>query len=209
MADFKRSYFSELQDFIQGGSKAELSKEAERYLDVLYLLMNLRRKYGKENAISFIQRPPFEIKYRRARLMYDEAVNLFYADDGIEREAMNNMIAEDLFKAAQVALRTAKNSKDLEVYGKLIMQARTAKGLDKEEAPKLPEEFYKKPIKVYSLDPTVLKLEAADRDALAARIDNMEINEDEKVRLKRDAQVEDVDFIEMFDEQEKKTRHEA
>jgi len=209
MADFKRSYFHELQDFIQGGSKDEISKEAEQYLDVLYLLMNLRRKYGKENAIAFIQRPPFEINYRRARIMFDEAVNLFYADDGIEKEAMNNMIAEDLFKAAQVALRTAKTSKDLEIYGKLIMQARTAKGLDKEDPPKLPEEFYKKPIKVYSLDPSVIKLEAADRDALAARIDSMDITEDEKVRLKRDAQIEDVDFIEMFDEQEKKTRHEA
>ena len=111
MADFKRSYFSELQDFIQGGSKGELSKEAERYLDVLYLLMNLRRKYGKRKRYCIYSKTTFEIKYRRARLMYDEAVNLFYADDGIEREAMNNMIAEDLFKAAQVALRTAKTQR--------------------------------------------------------------------------------------------------
>ncbi len=54
MADFKRSYFSELQDFIQGGSKAELTKEAERYLDVLYLLMNLRRNMEKKTLfLSF------------------------------------------------------------------------------------------------------------------------------------------------------------
>lgn len=209
MADFKRSYFDELQDYIQGGSKDKISEEAERYLDVLYLLINLRRKYGKENAIAFIQRPPFGINYRRARLMFDEAVNLFYTDDGIDRQAMNNMIAEDIFKAAQVVLLTAKSAKDMEIYGKLMMQGREAKGLDKEEAPKLPEEFYKKPIKVYSLDPAAIKLEAADRDALAARIDSMDIPEDEKTRLRRDAQVEDVDFIEMFDEQEKKTRSEA
>ena len=131
MADFKRSYFDELQDHIQGGSKDKISEEAEQYLDVLYLLINLRRKYGKENAIAFIQRPPFGINYRRARLMFDEAVNLFYTDDGIDRQAMNNMIAEDIFKAAQVVLLTAKSAKDMEIYGKLMMQGREAKGLDK------------------------------------------------------------------------------
>ncbi|HHV87051.1 MAG TPA: hypothetical protein GXX42_14785 [Petrimonas sp.] len=38
---------------------------------------------------------------RRKRLIFDEAVNLFYTDDGIDRQTINNMIAEDIFKAVK------------------------------------------------------------------------------------------------------------
>lgn len=208
MAEFKRSYFDDLQDYIQGGSKEDLSSIAQEYLDVLYLLNNLRRKYGKENAIAFIQKPPLSIKYRRARLMYDEAINLFYADDGIEKQALRNLFYEEFNSAAQVVLLTAKDSKDMEVYGDLKMKAYKAKELDVPEPPKVPEELYKKPNKIYTLEPKHIKLERANRDLLAARIDNMEIPNSEKTRLRMEAEIEDIDFIELFDEQEKKTKAE-
>lgn len=208
MAEFKRSYFDELQDYIQGGSKEELSATEQEYLDVLYLLNSLRRKYGKENAIAFVQKPPLNIKYRRARLMYDEAINLFYADDGIDKKALRNLFYEEFNSAAQVVLLTAKDSRDMEVYGDLKMKAYKAKELDVAEPPKVPEELYKKPNKIYTLEPKHIKLERANRDLLAARIDNMEISNSEKTRLRMEAEIEDIDFLELFDEQEKKTETE-
>ncbi|HEY5508528.1 MAG TPA: hypothetical protein VIK29_07650, partial [Paludibacter sp.] len=97
MADFKKkNYFDLLQDFIQGGSKEALSDDEQSYLDLLYLLNSLRRKYGKENAIAFIQHVPYSIPYAKARAMYDEAINLFYGDDGIEKQAHRNAIFETL-----------------------------------------------------------------------------------------------------------------
>jgi len=206
MEDFKsnKAYFELLQDYIQSGSKESLSDDEQRYLDVLYLLNSLRRKYGKENAIAFIQRPPNNIPYRKARLMYDESQNLFYGDDGIENQSHRNSMFEGLMAAANLILRTSKNSKDIEVYGDLITKAYKIKGLDNPEPARIPEGLYKKPIKVYSLNPGAISLPMVDRNALAERIDNLEISDLEKNRVRQEAGVDKVDFLDLYDEQETK-----
>lgn len=203
--NFRRTHFDKLQDYIQSGSVLELNDEEQRYLEVLYLLNNLRRKYGKENAIAFIQRPPYNIQYRRSRQMFDEAINLFYLEDGIEKQAHRNMLFEQLLAAAAVVMKTAKTPKEMEVYGNLIVQANKIKGLDVPEPPKVPEALYNKPIKIYSLDPKQISLPAVDRNALAERIDAMDdISALEKKRIRQEAGVETVDFIELLDDQENK-----
>lgn len=206
--DFKRSHFLKLQDYIQSGSSIELSDEEQQYLDVLFLLNNLRRKYGKENAIAFVQHAPYNINYRRSRQMYDEAINLFYLDDNVEKQAHRNVLFENLLQAAAVVMSTAKSPRDLEIYGDLISRAYKVKGLDEVEAPKVPEQLFAKPIKIYSLDPKKISLPMADRNALAERIDNMEIPEREKNRIRQEAGVENVDFMELLDEQEDKIESE-
>jgi hypothetical protein len=187
----------------------ELSDEERRYLDVLYLLNTLRRKYGKENAILFIQHEPYNISYRRSRQMYDEAINLFFLDDGIDKQAHRNMLFENILAAANVIMATSKNAKDMEVYGDLIAKAYKIKGLDMPEPPKIPEGLYTKPIKIYSLDPKKIGLELADRNALADRIDDMNIPEREKSRLRQEASIENVDFMDLLDEQEEKVGSET
>lgn len=204
MAEYKKSLFDLLQDYIQSGSKESLTVDEQNYLDVLYLLNSLRRKYGKENAIAFIQRPPSNIPYRRAREMYDEAINLFYGDDGIEKQAHRNALYEELIAASKVILATAESSKDMEVYGDLIAKAYKIKGLDVAEPPKIPEALYAKPIKIYSLNPGAIGLPKVDRNALAEQIDNLAIPELEKNRVRQEAGVDQVNFMEMYDEQEDK-----
>lgn len=206
---FKRSHYDKLQDYIQSGSVLELSDEEQRYLDVLYLLNSVRRKYGKENAIAFIQHDPYSITYRKSRQMFDEAINLFYMDDGIDKQAQRNMLYEQTLAAAAVVLKTAKTSKDMEVYGDLITKAYKIKGLDIPEPPRIPEGLYSKPIKIYSLNPEMISLPKVDRNALAERIDNMEIPEREKRRVKQDAGVDSVNFLELLDEQEETIGSEA
>lgn len=206
--NFKRSHFLKLQDYIQSGSTMDLNDEEQRYLDILYLLNNMRRKYGKENAIAFVQHAPYNIPYRRSRQMYDEAINLFYQDDGIEKQAHRNVLYENLMQAANVVMSTAKCPRDLEIYGDLISRAYKVKALDVPEPPKVPEMLYSKPIKIYSLDPKMISIPQADRNALAERIDGMEIPEREKSRIRQEAGVEDVHFMELLDEQEEKIESE-
>jgi len=208
MEDYNKSLFDLLQDYIQSGSKQSLSDDEQKYLDLLYLINSLRRKYGKENAISFIQRPPFNIPYRRARELYDEAINLFYGDDGIEKQAHRNAMFEEMRAAANLVLTTSKGSKDMEVYGDLMTKAYKMKCLDIPEPPKIPEALYKKPIKVYSLNPGTIKLPVVDRNSLAEMIDNLEISERDKDRLKQEGQVKQISFLDLYDEQEAKIESE-
>ena len=203
---FEKSYFETLQDYIASGCTIELTGDELDYYNALYALVGINRKYGKDNAIAFLMHEPFNVERMRARQMYSEAINLFYLNDTIENNAHRNMVFDNLMKAAHVVLQNAVNSKDMEVYGNLTVQAARIKQLDRPD-PVKPKELDEKPFKVYDLDPAKVGLPSANRDLLAAQIDSMpDIPSREKVRLKRDANVVDIDFEEMLDDQEEKTK---
>lgn len=202
---FDKSYFDTLQDYIASGCTMELTADELDYYNTLYALVGINRKYGKDNAIAFLMHEPFNVERLRARKMYSEAINLFYLNDTIENNAHRNMMFDNLMKAAQVVLQNAVSSKDMEVYGNLNIQAAKIKQLDKPN-PVKPKEIDEKPIKIYDLNPEAVGLDAANRQILAAQIDSVDLPEREKVRLKRDANIVDIDFEEMLNDQEEKTK---
>ena len=203
---FETSYFDRLQDYLASGCTMELTDDEMDYYNALYALIGIQRKYGKDNAISFLMHDPFQVKRAKAREMYNEAINLFFADDSVENNAHRNMMYDNLQKAAQVVLMNAHSSKDMEVYGNLMVQAAKIKQLDKPD-PQKRNEVNEKPIKIYMLDTQAVGIPQVNRQLLAEQIDSIpDIPEREKVRLKRDAQVIDVDIIEMLDDQETKTK---
>lgn len=112
---------------------------------------------------------------------------------------------DNLMKAAQVVLQNAVSSKDMEVYGTLNIQAAKIKQLDKPD-PVKPKEIDDKPIKIYDLNPEAVGLSSANRQVLAAQIDSVDLPQTEKIRLKRDANIVDIDFEEMLNDQEEKTK---
>lgn len=202
---FDKSYFDTLQDYIASGCTMELTADELDYYNALYALVGINRKYGKDNAIAFLMHEPFNVERLRARKMYSEAINLFYLNDAIENNAHRNLMYDNLMKAAQVVLQNAVSSKDMEVYGNLNIQAAKIKQLDKPD-PVKPKEIDEKPIKIYDLNPEAVGLDAANRQILAAQIDSVDLPEREKVRLKRDANIVDIDFEEMLNDQEEKTK---
>ncbi|WP_303208604.1 hypothetical protein [Bacteroides oleiciplenus] len=202
---FDKSYFDTLQDYIASGCTMELTADELDYYNALYALVGINRKYGKDNAVAFLMHEPFNVERMRARKMYSEAINLFYLNDTIENDAHRNLMYDNLMKAAQVVLQNAVNSKDMEVYGNLNIQAAKIKQLDKPD-PVKPKEIDEKPIKIYDLNPEAVGLDAANRQILAAQIDSVDLPEREKIRLKRDANIVDIDFEEMLNDQEEKTK---
>lgn len=202
---FEKSYFQELQDYIEAGCNYQLTPNEQAYYNALYAVVGIHRKYGKDRAISLLMREPFNCTRQRARTMYNEAINLFFCDDSVEPQAHRNMIFDNLMKAAQAVLLSATTSKDLEVYGNLQMQAWKVKRLDQEDPVKR-EKVKNKDIKVYTLDADKIGIPAIDRTLLAAQIDSIpNINERDRVRLKQDAGAVDFDFEEMLDDTQEKT----
>ena len=202
---FDKSYFDTLQDYIASGCTMELTADELDYYNALYALVGINRKYGKDNAIAFLLHEPFNVERMRARKMYSEAINLFYLNDTIENNAHRNLMYDNLMKAAQVVLQNAVSSKDMEVYGTLNIQAAKIKQLDKPD-PVKPKEIDDKPIKIYDLNPEAVGLSSANRQVLAAQIDSVDLPQTEKIRLKRDANIVDIDFEEMLNDQEEKTK---
>ena len=203
---FDTSHFDTLQDYLASGCTLELTEEELDYYNALYALVGIHRKYGKDNAIAFLMHPPFNVERSRARRMYAEALNLFYLNDTVENDAYRNIIFDNLQKAALAVLQNATSAKDMEVYGNLQTQAWKVKLLDKPDPEKvqLPAD---KPVKVYDLDPAAVGLPSANRNELGRQIDAIDLPEREKVRLKRDANIEDIDFEEMLDDTKEKTEH--
>lgn len=202
---FDKSYFDTLQDYIASGCTMELTADELDYYNALYALVGINRKYGKDNAIAFLMHEPFNVERMRARKMYSEAINLFYLNDTIENNAHRNLMYDNLMKAAQVVLQNAVSSKDMEVYGTLNIQAAKIKQLDKPD-PVKPKEIDDKPIKIYDLNPEAVGLSSANRQVLAAQIDSVDLPQTEKIRLKRDANIVDIDFEEMLNDQKKKLK---
>jgi hypothetical protein len=176
-----------IQDYLESGSINKISKEEAIYIDALSLMNSMGRKIGRRNTVAFFSGPPFHLKMSRASEMYDEAVNLFYTDRGVEKKAMRNLFAEELSEAARIVRDNAKSSKDWEVFGDLKMKAAKLLELDKEDPDKLPHEVYQKPVRVYSLDPTSVGLPETNRQEIAKQIEALEVPERDKRRLLQDA----------------------
>jgi hypothetical protein len=184
----------------------ELTAEELEYYNALYAMVAINRREGKNNAIAFLMRPPFNVERTRARRMYGEAINLFFLGDDIENDAYRAIIYDNLMKASLVVLQNVSSAKDLEIYGNLQMQAAKIKGLMNPD-PVKPKEITEKQIIYYDLTPGAVGLPDANRNLLAAQIDGLrDISAREKTRLKRDAGIVDVDFEQMLNDQEEKTK---
>jgi hypothetical protein len=197
-----------LEDYIESGSINDLKTEEAIYLDALTLMNSMGRKYGRRNTVKFWTRDPWNLQYRRASEMYDEAITFFYTDRNVEKKALRNRYADQLDEAALVVRDNAESSKDWEVYGNLIEKAARMRELDKPDPEKLDKEAYLKPVRYYSLDPESVGLPAVNRQELAKQIEALEVPERDKSRIRQEAAIETVNLEQRIYELEKEAKGE-
>lgn len=195
----KKAY-QKLEDFIESGGKADLSSEESIYLEALTMMHSMDRKYGRKNTITFFTKPPFNLGNSRASEMYDEAINLFYSDRKIEKKALRHRKAELLEELARMGLQMANSVKDLEVIGNLQMQAAKLQELDKPDPEKLPTELYRKQYRVFTLNPELVGIPGINRQTLADQIDGLEIPEADRLRVRQDAMIDQINFEDNLNE---------
>ena len=153
-------------------------------------------------AIHFLMAAPFNCVRRVATRMFDESINLFYAEDSVTREAWRNLMFEEMRNAALSILKTnGITPDDLETYRRLMESAYKFKKLDEPD----PEEPDKnktnagRVIRVYELDGKRLGLPNINRQEVAALIDGLDVSEREKERLRTDAGVKPIDINQVLD----------
>jgi hypothetical protein len=198
---FEVTRYHEISEYIEKGSHSKLTEDEIEYLEVLVKMNTMRRRYGLNHTISFFTKPPFNISLYRAKQMAEESINLFYSDEVLDKQAARNLKAEQFEQAAQLALEAAQSVKDLEIYRALLWDSYKARQLDQPDPLNIPEELYKRPIKIYTLNPVQAKLPAIDRNELAKEIDAMDETASNKRRWKQEAMIDDIDFIEMINDQ--------
>lgn len=196
----------DFEDWVQGGCKTKLNEEEQVYLEVLSQINDMDRKYGRKATIAYFTKGKARLSYTRASEMYDEAINLFNTDRGITKMAYRHKYADLLESVALVLQQNLSGPKDAEAFKNLINSAGAFRELHKESPPPLPKELYLRPVRLFSLNTSDVGIPAINRAEVAKQIDGWDIPEADRIRIRADAMLSQINIEETFDELEEKTR---
>jgi hypothetical protein len=185
--------YEELQLWVTSGQNAALSPHLKLYLEQLEVARSLYAKYNSQQAIikTLMATTP-GISRKTAVKIVRDALNYFYADNEVKKDAWRNIYAEKLENAALVAWK----DNDMETYRRCIISAAEMRGLNKDDPPKLPEELFDRRPVINVLDSRRVGVKRAPRNEIARMIDEMELTENQKDKLRKDVGIITIDFDE-------------
>ncbi|MFY0481458.1 hypothetical protein ACI6PS_02535 [Flavobacterium sp. PLA-1-15] len=200
----------DIYEFMQTGNVKDAPEDVVRYLELLDKIhgMHLRiLDFGtRESIIKHLILTEDLTRYK-ASLIYDEALEYFYRDSKISKNAWRNIYASKIDNLATAATLMAKDVADLDKITRMTQRAGAMRQLDVPEPPVFPKELFEKPIKVYAMDPEFLGETKINRISLAKQIDELEdLSVIEKEILKQDAAITQITLLP--DESENKRRQE-
>lgn len=191
--------FERIQDYIAGGSRGDLSQKEQVYIDLLTMIYSLDGQWGKRRTVKFLTSKPFSFSYEQASNMYAEAIEMFFANRKVSKEAMRAKMADQYDTLYALAMQNARTTKDFEIAAGILSSKAKVLRLDQDDPQQLPAENYGKQFRVLSLSPEVIGLPRANRDELARQIDGIVAPEAVKKRLRVDAGIDDLDIVEFMD----------
>lgn len=198
-SDIEGLQYGILQEYLETG-EASLIKDPEMvtYLEQLELVRGWHYSLNTEaKIIKALMLQYSDLKPNEAKSRYTDAINYYYCDTTIKKEAQRNMAASDLYNLYIATTRSAKEPKDYKIAADIRFKALQASGAMEDDPEQLPNHIYENPTQVFVMDPTLLGLPKANRNVLGKQIDALSITELKKARLKQHASI---DAIELFPE---------
>lgn len=191
--------FERIQNYISGGSRGDLSQKEQVYIDLLTMIYSLDGQWGKRRTIKFLTSKPFSFSYEQAANMYAEAVEMFFANRKVSKDAMRAKMADQYDTLYALAMQNARTTKDFEIAAGILSGKAKVLQLDRDDPEQLPAENYQKQYRLLSLSPEVIGLPRANRDELARQIDGIVAPDAVKKRLRVDAGIDDMDIVQFID----------
>jgi hypothetical protein len=153
----------------------------------LYVVKHLKAEY-------FMQKGE-ELTDYYARQVYDNAINYYYADRRIRKEAWRNMLAEKYMLAGQLCFdrnEYAEYRKQMEGVERMMrLNEKDDEGIDAKLLDRRPH--------VYVVTSEELGIPHVSRTALGKLIDGYDIRENERAKIKREAGVSPRRLLEVQD----------
>jgi hypothetical protein len=185
-----------LQQYIDTGRAADMPPEILQYLNELELVRGqLQRFEKKESILSLLKSPPYSLSDYLARQRYNDAINFFYIDNSVKRDAWRTLYADKLDKIALTMLYASKSSRDLKDAASIFVEAAKMRGVFDVEPESLPESLFIKPVRIYTTDITQLGHEKINRIELARMIDSYQIDESSRERIRQEATLSAPKFL--------------
>lgn len=194
-------HYSILQDYLETGNKELIENESMFiYLEQLDKVRGWHYSLQTESKIvkALIAAYP-GMNPREAKSRYTDTINYFYGDTEIKQEAYKNMIADEMHKVFIAMILSAKENKDYKAAADVLYKEATIRGVFEKEEEKLPAHLFENKTNIYVINPELVGLPKANRNAIAEQIDSMPITELEKKKLRGESGIE---ALQLFDEDE-------
>lgn len=184
----------QIERILKSGNLESLTPAEREYFDLMCVVRGFHarmmmpggnRIVTKAGIIKILKSDAYGLSDWMARQVYTDALNFFYAEEGVTTRAWSNLYAERLDKLANLAASMGK----LKEAKSLITEAAKLRGCYDEAAPEIPQELLDAtPVTIYTADPESMGAPKADRKELEHFIDNIpDIPEVSRIRVKEDA----------------------
>jgi hypothetical protein len=154
MIDFNTIKPDQIALILKTGSLQSLPVEYQEYYDLMDFVRGLAAKSTRNGklitkaAIIKLLKTEKDLSDYQARILYEDSINFFYANQTIKKEAFSNLYADQLDEAALLALKTNQ----LDIYKDLKKEAAKLRGCYDKKQIELPPEFYRKQWVLYTTD---------------------------------------------------------
>lgn len=191
-SELEGMHYSILEDWVDKGRKDTLPDEMAIYLEQITMVNTLWNSCNSPNKIQHKLMASYpELTIREARSRIEDAFTWFYLDDKVKKDAYRNMIFEKMLKLVDAVILSARSSDDYNKASLILERAYHVKQLHKHEKEQLPESIFDKKIEIFDLSTEEFAdLPSVNRTLLAQHIDEMNLTEEETLRIKRDAGIE-------------------
>jgi len=181
--DFDDTSYEQLQAWIDTGKAKGIPDELVSYLQALELVRGMYDKYAqKKFIVKTLMLPPWSLTEYRAQKLFNEAINFFYANNEIKREAWAQVYADKLDKIALLAIE----SDDYQTAQKCTFEAAKLRMGEKANQ-SIPKQLLERRPIFYTIRAKDVGLPEANRNKLAQWIDSLDdIPDEDRMRIHRD-----------------------
>ncbi len=182
----------DIYDFMERGSALNAPQHIVDYLELLDKVRGMIVRFdinGSKNVVVKFLMVNDGLSRYKASQVYDEVIEYFYCSQRVSKAAWKNVYAEKMDQMINFAMLQTRTVDDARKVVQMIRDVGDMREVHVEDKTNLPEDLFKAPVVVYSLNPEDLGLPKANRQKLAEIIDNLpELTEKERNRIKEEAQ---------------------
>lgn len=194
----------DIYDFVDNGDPDDAPEEIIVYMDLMDMVRSMSNRalhYGTKSSIIKHLMKIEGLTRHIATNVYYNALEYFYVSAQLSKKAQINVYADKIDRQIAIAEPMVLSVEESNIVVNMILKAAKVRGLDKEDAPEIPKEYFQKKVILYTTDALKAGMDPINRLEVAKQVDELEdIPEKVKRLIKEEALIENLTLFP--DEQE-------